>query len=343
MSRTKFLTLVSFGGLVLIIGILFVIKFMSFPNPISYPQRDMSDDTREADMEIKEGFLYTEDADFFKGVQFEQPHDILLTSYNTILVADAMANCIYEFDSDGNFMQKIGSTGNGMLEFNFPTAMCEHDGNIYIIDNYNNRIQVLSCETYKYITEIPLDTKFLSDAEYYTSIVSDGDSAVYISGNFMYTGDAYATKIIVDSHDHRYQQLQTIEPLCGTLCYDIMNDVLYMAQTYELKSSQGSYKRTMGTHALLMYDPKYGDTEELFVFPVKYMPSKVFVVGDEYYAVSLVRETIDRFDSDGNYLDTVFTSDEYKGFHYAAMDSDGTIFLSCASHNDVIRLVKNES
>ena len=342
MGRMKFLAIISILVLVVIFGVMFVGKFVSFPNPITSQVNDMSDDTRDVDKTIELREVYVENSSFFKDVSFEQPHDILLTSYGSILVSDAKANCLYEFDIDGNYIGKIGKTGNGEVEFNFPTALCEHDGNIIVVDNFNDRVQILSGKTYKYLDQISLDTKLISDSTYYKSIVSDGDSAIYISGNFMYMGDAYVKKIIIDQNNPRYKEIQVIAPLCGKLYYDNNEDTLYMAETYELKSSNGSYKRMRGTHYLRAFDVVNGKENIVFEFPVKYMPSALFKTNEGFISISLTRETIDRFDADGEYIDTIFMADKNKGFHYAKMSDDGVIYLSCTYMGRVLKLSMNQ-
>lgn len=342
MRRIKNLAIISIIILITVFSVMFVRKFVSFPNPITSPVNDMSDDTRDVDKTVELREVYTENSSFFKDVSFEQPHDILLTSYGNILVSDAKANCLYEFDIDGNCIGKIGKTGNGELEFNFPTALCEHDGKIIVADNFNDRIQILSGKTYEYLDQISLDTKLISDSSYYTSIVSDGDSAIYIAGNFMYTGDAYVKKITVNQNDSRYKEKQVIAPLCGKLYYDNNEDTLYMVETYELKSSQGSYKRMRGTHYLRAFDVANGKEKIVFEFPVKYMPSALFKTNEGFISISLTRETIDRFDFDGDYIDTIFMADENKGFHYAKMSTDGVIYLSCTYMGKVLRLCMNQ-
>ena len=62
---------------------------------------------------------------------------ILITQYS---------NCILNYRLNGKFISRIGRQGRGELEFNFPFGLTidESNGDIYICDRNNNRIQILN-------------------------------------------------------------------------------------------------------------------------------------------------------------------------------------------------------
>ena len=62
---------------------------------------------------------------------------ILISQYN---------NCILNYTLNGMFISRIGRTGKGEVEFNFPYGLTidESNGEIYVCDFNNNRIQILS-------------------------------------------------------------------------------------------------------------------------------------------------------------------------------------------------------
>ena len=68
-------------------------------------------------------------------------------------------HCISNYDLDGRFICKIGKLGEGELEFNWPTGLAidESNGNIYISDCDNNRIQILFRD-FRYSTQFGKDT-----------------------------------------------------------------------------------------------------------------------------------------------------------------------------------------
>ena len=76
-------------------------------------------------------------------------------------------SCILNYQLNGKCISKIGKYGNGELEFNYPLGLTidESNGNIYVSDCLNNRIQILSkdfrfkSQFDKDILKSPLDVK----------------------------------------------------------------------------------------------------------------------------------------------------------------------------------------
>ena len=70
---------------------------------------------------------------------------VLVTQFNTYIQ-------VYELD--GKFVSRFGSHGNGKLQFSLPFGLStdEYNGDIYICDCVNNRIQIIS-ENFDYKSE----------------------------------------------------------------------------------------------------------------------------------------------------------------------------------------------
>jgi DNA-binding beta-propeller fold protein YncE len=51
---------------------------------------------------------------------------------------------VQKFDKDGKFLLEFGRPGTGQGEFLRPSGMLWHEGQIYVVDAFNNRIQVFS-------------------------------------------------------------------------------------------------------------------------------------------------------------------------------------------------------
>lgn len=51
---------------------------------------------------------------------------------------------VQKFDKDGNFLLAFGSQGTAPGQFQRPSGMLWHEGKIYVVDAFNNRIQVFS-------------------------------------------------------------------------------------------------------------------------------------------------------------------------------------------------------
>ena len=68
-------------------------------------------------------------------------------------------DCILNYTLNGKFISKIGKYGNGELEFNCPYGLTidESNGNIYVSDYINNRIQILS-QDFRFISQFGENT-----------------------------------------------------------------------------------------------------------------------------------------------------------------------------------------
>ena len=68
----------------------------------------------------------------------------LLIHDNTVFVSHS--HCILVYQLDGKFVYRIGSEGSGEFQFKYPCGLSTDESNndIYICDNFNNRIQIIS-------------------------------------------------------------------------------------------------------------------------------------------------------------------------------------------------------
>ena len=101
-----------------------------------------------------------------------------------ILISQAN-NCILNYQLNGKFISKIGKYGNGELEFNFPYGLTidESNGNIYVIDYSNNRIQILS-QDFRFISQFgkdilkyPLDVKLSKE---YVFVLNESNPCLHL-------------------------------------------------------------------------------------------------------------------------------------------------------------------
>ena len=68
-------------------------------------------------------------------------------------------HCILNYTLNGKFISEIGKYGNGELEFKWPFGLTidESNGNIYVSEYSNNRIQILS-QNFSFISQFGKDT-----------------------------------------------------------------------------------------------------------------------------------------------------------------------------------------
>ena len=64
-----------------------------------------------------------------------------------IAVSNYKTDSMSLFDkASGMFVRKFGSRGIGQGQFIHPTGVCPYGGNVYVCENGNNRVQVLTKE-----------------------------------------------------------------------------------------------------------------------------------------------------------------------------------------------------
>jgi hypothetical protein len=79
------------------------------------------------------------------GSSFSSPADVTWDSAGNIYIADGIDtnNRVAKFDKDGKFITHWGSTGSGPGQFEGVKALAiDHQGNVYVADRGNKRIQV---------------------------------------------------------------------------------------------------------------------------------------------------------------------------------------------------------
>lgn len=324
---------------VFLAALVFVLKFISVPNPLTSPKADFTRDTRPPGLEISLVGGFTEIIDFFKGVSFDEPHDIYIDAYGCIFVADAGADCIYKFDKDGNLMKTIGSSGSGGGEFNYPTAFCFDEKALYVADNMNHRVQILDGKNYSYVGEITLEENTYKRAEYYTSMTCGGTDELFLSGNFIMGDSCYTYRIDLDPIQLDQARAAKFQRIDGYLRY--YGGTLYMVETYELKASQGSYMRVAGKHNLTSYTKGAPGLTYYFEFPLKYMPADFIIEDGLVYVLSMMHQTLDLFTLEGEYKGTLHQAGDISDFCYLEKDADGAFYISCPMDASVIRLVPN--
>ena len=83
------------------------------------------------------------------GDNFSRPSDVTWDKAGNIYVADGLGanNRIVKFDKDAKYLKTIGQTGSGPAQFNrLHGLVIDAQGNLYVADAGNNRIQVLDTE-----------------------------------------------------------------------------------------------------------------------------------------------------------------------------------------------------
>ena len=97
-----------------------------------------------------------------------------------ILAIDNQNHCIYKFTPDGQELAKVGTKGNGPLQFRHPQEIAynKHNGKIYVVDGYH-RCQILNPD----LTFVSLFGQMGQDKGQFFNphgVVCDDNGTVYI-------------------------------------------------------------------------------------------------------------------------------------------------------------------
>ena len=109
------------------------------------------------------------------------------------------SNCILNYQLNGKFISRIGRQGNGELEFNSPFCLTiiESNGDIYICDHYNNRIQILNQDLSfksqfgKATLKLPLDVKLSNE---YIFVLDESNPCLHLSHQSHSTEECYSSR-----------------------------------------------------------------------------------------------------------------------------------------------------
>lgn len=203
-----------------------------------------------------------------------------------IVVSDAKEHKLVVLDNEGNRIKEIGKIGAGPLEFSQPTDIYhdEEKGYIYILDNGNKRVQILS-ENLEYVNEISLSDIEVTGSDNYLSVVADKEY-VYIS---LHT----AFKDILNIYRISPQgEIERTELTCsGTLFRD--GSDIYMAEMMVFEFTESD--ALGGAGQTYLYKLKGIETEKIAPFPYMYTPSDVIKYKDTYYIASSLWGLVESF------------------------------------------------
>ncbi len=117
---------------------------------------------------------------------FNYPTDVTLSPDGNLVVADAYNDRIQVFAPDGSFIRKWGGPFalniHGPFRGWFMTATAVHtdlEGNVYVADFYNNRIQKFSSKG-EFLVDVSLKNSELEQLQYPTDVALDSEGNIYV-------------------------------------------------------------------------------------------------------------------------------------------------------------------
>ena len=97
-----------------------------------------------------------------------------------IYVADTMGHDIKVFDDDGRLQRVLGRRGEGPGEFNFPTYLSLAQGELYVTDSMNARVQVLGADSGEHRRTIGARGLYVGNLVRPKGVAVDSESNLYV-------------------------------------------------------------------------------------------------------------------------------------------------------------------
>ena len=161
----------------------------------------------------------------------------LVICCNKVLISQG-SNHILVYQLDGKFVSRIGSSGSGELQFNYPFGLATDESNndIYICDINNHRIQIIS-QNFQYksqfgkdILHYPLDIKLYKDNIF---IIDKSNPCLHI-----FNRDLMLQKSVISRGEGQqviYPRFFFIDKFCNILISDCdSNSILILSSEFEI-------------------------------------------------------------------------------------------------------------
>ena len=146
---------------------------------------------------------------FMFSEKMNQPQGISI-SQNKVFVTQSSGNCINMYELEGKLIKSVGSAGNGEAQFNNPRGLniSDRNKNIYVCDNGNHRIQILT-EELEYHSMLGIDL-----LKYPRDVKVTRDRVLVLAGSdpcmFVFNSDHVLTNRLMTRGDGK----QTHNPYC---------------------------------------------------------------------------------------------------------------------------------
>jgi len=260
-------------------------------------------------LNIIDTYLFNE---FIINENLSNPTDILFAD-NYLFISDTRNNRILKINLIGEIEKQIGSAGYGKNEFISPKSMQYINNNIYIHDKDNNRICIYDLDL-NYIDALDLPVYDNVVEEIMDFIVNDRNE-IYFS---LRTPDKNYLNFIDSTN-----KIQIIKSdSFGN--FKQFNDKIYYITGHELKKDGSTVHFSSGESYLQIF---FNNVQEnIYSLPYKYTPSDIIITDEYIYMFSVTFNTLDKFDKQCNYIETI-AHIEFKTIDYCtSMAYDGENF-----------------
>lgn len=232
----------------------------------------------------------------------ESPYGICVLE-NAIYVSDFNKHCIVKLNLDGRQIASYGTLGAEPGNFVNPTAIEEHEGSIYVLDQGNNRVQIFDKEM-NYKDEVPYAGAVFTKTVYFQDMAVDQNGTIYLSEWEEFADDAGIYYISEDGI------LMQLEPHISGVLTEYQGEV-YAINTYwlfYLETSTGLARGAMYGPNFLFRCKKEG-LDQICEMPYKYAAADFYITDDIIYSVSLydpLNVQLNRFTMEGELDSSIY-------------------------------------
>ncbi len=301
--------------------------------PIYESNDEELDGEKNALKTLKDVYTSGYEAEEWKVEGVDEPAGILCRQED-ILIVDRASHSVTAADGSGKVLQKIGREGSGAGEFRDPTAITEYGGNVYVLDEGNQRVQIFD-ENMDYVDEIGLKDIKLSDPGYVPGMLAVNASGVYIAG-------LSSDHSVADRYDQEGRE-EIGKNFLGTICS-------YQEQIYLINSVVRTYDKKSDSFGAASSGPEWLFTAEgpelveqcslpqgLFIAD--------FVAEDRGIAcISVSGYSVFRIGWNGEYQETVAKIDGLQDEEYPkiSVNAQGDYFIAMPEAGKIFRCHKGQ-
>lgn len=257
----------------------------------------------------------------------------ILSCGNNVFMVDADDDCIYVFNKQDEKWETLGVTGNGELEFLNPTGITEHDGEIYILDAENRRIQILNQEL-EYKGEIGFSEDMKQEVESLNSIAVDKYGNIYMASTYLEYGKVLCYK----AKEKQFVELGS--NFYGTVAKK--EGEVYAINIGVKAKGKGSVGDGWRTGLNALYSVTTERMEMICELPYAITPSGFAIKEDGIVCVSGSYGTVDFYDFNGTYMYSYGYSEDIAMYCCLTMDEEGTIYVGVPFEKKVLKIEQME-
>lgn len=262
-----------------------------------------------------------------------------------VIAADVKQDCLIVFSPTGEILHKIGTTGNGISEFLTPTSLVVQNGNLYVLDSGNSRVQIFDKDL-NYMKEINFIRPHTASELIFCDLAVDAEENIYIS--FM---SSLISRVLCYPKNY-------VEGEMPIAVADGFNGFLaeYNGQVYAISHGNTFYEETWENGELINIKNGFGpgdsslfrvhndQMEKICDLPFAHSFLDFTVNEAGITVIAFGRSELEFYDFNGNYIKTISAQmpQMQERYSYLAEFGNGDYYLTGNEASSFIHFVKEE-